>query len=327
MDLDQFAKDAMSQHIGGEANYRGITFQIFASTVQLARFASAACDGKIDDVYLRAESRGTRVDDLVVVSTFGKQWHFQMKAVRGLKWADVIDQLKAESSVHPDASLILVCHLENRARWLGRTLPAELNVRIDWIDFSEPRLAHQQEQIRALIDDLTPLPNDEASYYAIWRNLLGTWLMESRGHLSDLLFKSAISAKFTIRQLQEPSPSVKLEVMEMAAGMGEMKVELVKGTVIVSDGVISTVVPLKRPKGQTDDEWWKKCQRAAGNSLRRWEASEMRNNEKLLPLDVVLDVNVSRDQLATALIESAERDATAIRSPTTKAKYLVGTGL
>jgi hypothetical protein len=101
------------------------------------------------------------------------------------------------------------------------------------------------------------MPNDE-SYYAIWRNLLGTWLMESRGYLSDLLVKSAISAKFTIRQLQEPSPSVKLELMEMAAGMGEMKVELVKGTVVVSDGVISTVVPLKRPKGQSGDEWWKK---------------------------------------------------------------------
>lgn len=261
MEYDQFAKDAMSQHIGGAANYKGITFQIFASTVQLARFAQAACNGKVGDVYLRAESQGTRVDDLVVLSPSGTLWHFQMKAVRELKWADVMGQLLAEITVRPNSSLIVVCHLENRARWLARSVPDK--VRIDWIDFSDPQRAHQQKQVRDLLDDLSPIPNDEASYYAGWRNLLGTWFMESKGRLSDLLSKAAIGAKFTIRQLQEPSPSVKLELAAMAAGVSEMKVELVKGTVVVSDGVLSTVVPLRRPKGQTEDDWWKKTPKSA----------------------------------------------------------------
>ncbi|MCY1308807.1 hypothetical protein D9M68_152040 [compost metagenome] len=85
-DLKDFGRDAVKQSTGGAANYKGITFQIFASAIQVAGFAVAATQGGVDDVYFQAENPDARVDDLTVVSDHGPRWHFQMKAVESQKW-------------------------------------------------------------------------------------------------------------------------------------------------------------------------------------------------------------------------------------------------
>jgi hypothetical protein len=128
-------------------------------------------------------------------------------------------------------------------------------VRLGWADFYDREYAYQTPAIRELLDELSPTPNKEDSYFAGWRNLLGIWLMTSKGRLSHLLRGASVGSNFTIRQLQEPSASSIEALTRMRNGMSGPSIEISKGMVVISDEVISKIVPIIEPS-DGEDAWW-----------------------------------------------------------------------
>lgn len=258
-DHAKFAQQAMAQHKGGEANYKGVTYQIFASVVWFLRFASRACQGKVDDLLLSAENEGSRVDDLHAVSDHGLRWHFQMKAVESLSLeTELLNQFEQEFHRYPGVKLYLVVHSNERAEALerGRSRLGIDYFEIDWIDFTRPELAFQTRYIRDLLDVLSAGPNDEVSYHAGWKNLLASFFMSRGGRLSELLKNASIGSKYTIRSLHKLPVELVDSLKEMETGMDGLAIKVKGGVVVISDSVISTFVPVSDVEKNGSTKFW-----------------------------------------------------------------------